>query len=199
MIKSKVDAKSYAPDGMIHYTVADPSDPDEPIGRFDIMTLDWYNYNVRGPSLWSVNVWEEHRGQGHGNMLMQDMLQECENMSFPYISLFVRADNDVATHLYSKYGFEIVLHKLDHVSLWHMSEEGHIILEKHIDEDGHVDHVGCGCGSDDWGCECEDCGGPNSYPNYEVDLCDDALALLKGYLPRPRFTTHQYMMRKELI
>lgn len=45
------------------------------------------------------------RGQGIGAMLLQAVLDECENRGATSVFLEVRADNDVAQRLYRKFGF----------------------------------------------------------------------------------------------
>lgn len=55
----------------------------------------------------NVEVFERHRGQGLGNVLIKSIVDYADQ-HHKNISLRVENVNEIAIHLYEKYGFEVV-------------------------------------------------------------------------------------------
>ena len=103
MIVDKKDGKY----DLTMYCVAPHDNPEQDVGAFSLRIEP--AEEMSGPSLWSVHIWPPFRGQGHGNMLMHDVLKEARNMGLESMSLQVDEDNDIAINMYKKHGFETLL------------------------------------------------------------------------------------------
>lgn len=59
--------------------------------------------------IWDLRIYVDHRGKGHGAQMMKDLIQEYkEQMNHKPLVLYVYCINEIAIHLYEKYGFVIV-------------------------------------------------------------------------------------------
>ncbi len=64
--------------------------------------------NTGGRLIGNVVVHPDHRGQGIGRALVKTAIETARGQSAHWIGLEVRADNDIAGHLYNTMGFHIV-------------------------------------------------------------------------------------------
>jgi len=195
MITGKHTDEAY---GIEVYTIADPSEPGQNVGTFGLRPDSWERYEIHGPSLWAVRVWEEFQGQGHGNMLMHDMTREARNMGLDSMTLIVDANNSIAKNMYEKHGFEVSAYRLESKGLFSHIGDGVDVLWKHIGLDTTVEAMSCldEVFTDDG---CPDCSIATCSCNIEWrDLCDKIAADLLPYLSKSAYTAHQYVMRREL-
>jgi [ribosomal protein S18]-alanine N-acetyltransferase len=55
----------------------------------------------------NIAVHPEYRGMGLGNMILNEMINNCKYELVIFITLEVRASNKIAQNLYSKHGFNV--------------------------------------------------------------------------------------------
>ncbi|WFD10007.1 ribosomal protein S18-alanine N-acetyltransferase [Tepidibacter hydrothermalis] len=55
----------------------------------------------------NVAVHPDHRGLGHGNQIIEALIDECAKSNIISMTLEVRKSNDTAIKLYKKYGFKL--------------------------------------------------------------------------------------------
>lgn len=55
--------------------------------------------------LWSVEIYEAFKGLGHGHEMVKLAMVETKRRGATILSLYVKADNEVAISLYKKLGF----------------------------------------------------------------------------------------------
>ncbi len=56
-------------------------------------------------SLWAIEIYPDYRGKGHGEKLVQGLLDAAYTRGHGGVWLFVHPENIVATNLYLKLGF----------------------------------------------------------------------------------------------
>lgn len=179
MIVDKKDGKY----DMTMYCVAPPDNPEQDVGAFSLRIEP--SSDMNGPSLWGVHVWPPFQGQGHGNMLMHDMLKEARNMGLESMSLQVDEDNDIAINMYKKHGFEISAHQLMYTHDKGLDEQGWAIVDAHMEHESTTDEW-CGCSM------CCD------YHMELGDLCQETWDKIQPFMTECRYETHGYVMRREL-
>ena len=88
------------------------SDPiDRNIGRCfieqDLQWIDFHNDSERTmiSTLWSFEIYENHRGKGHGQKMILEVIALCESLEIDQLFLKVMGNNHRAIHIYEKVGF----------------------------------------------------------------------------------------------
>ena len=64
------------------------------------------NSNNTERYIYDLQIYEEYRNQGYGNLMIAEMINKYGNYNIP-LTLAVLAENLPALHLYQKYGFTI--------------------------------------------------------------------------------------------
>lgn len=86
----------------IHYLISDRK-----LGLENFMSVKLLPYSKSTVYLYSVYMKQELRGKGYASKVFPYLLQTIKNSGMHKIVLQVDADNEVAVHLYNKYGFSI--------------------------------------------------------------------------------------------
>jgi diamine N-acetyltransferase len=63
--------------------------------------------STMGAKINKIMIDRNHQGKGHGNKLLQMMLEDISSHGYKFITLNSNAKNNVAIALYKKYGFEV--------------------------------------------------------------------------------------------
>jgi ribosomal protein S18 acetylase RimI-like enzyme len=69
----------------------------------EVAEVEFYYRSDGDVGVYSVEVWEAHRGLGHGRLLMQRVVRHLAGRP---AYLYVWSDNRLAIGLYLKFGFE---------------------------------------------------------------------------------------------
>jgi len=72
----------------------------------DIAGIIQYDIIYDRAELSQIDVKPEYQNQKIASTLIESMIKECKNNNVKNITLEVKKDNDVAIHLYKKYGFK---------------------------------------------------------------------------------------------
>ncbi|KFM95032.1 GNAT family N-acetyltransferase [Bacillus clarus] len=83
-------------------------------------------------SFFAIN--KKFRGKGYGRKILDEVIKiaKCENKST--VKLYVSQTNEIAIHLYQRYGFKI--HKTERYLLtkWFLGEENWLVMKKKVEE-----------------------------------------------------------------
>ena len=77
------------------------------VGGVEVGEAEFCHLSDGRVGVYSVEIWEEHRGKGHGRTLMEQVVRHLGGRE---AYLYVWEDNVVAMSLYEKFGFSRIYH-----------------------------------------------------------------------------------------